>query len=515
MIAAPVLERLRAWERGAPLPTTATLPFPRASADDRLALAFVRMGGESVPWGVALGAPGTVPTCLTLPEPRDRDAHAAFVLRFARTLLAHVGHPSHLPAGANGFPRALLRARQLWVPGPSHLEMLHLLDFRYTLTQSGEGEDGRTLRAFGRACGWLFRESTRPGQVRVFDATARLREAYTFPAEPVRQQHLGYLLAWLTEGTRDAREQRAAAAERSPVGTSLMPEHERETLEGLVKSFHGTSGGARAALTDTLHRVLEVELRTRWALTVEALGHLDADPRPANPQLAPVIDLGLDECEHQYFSHELRGLDPTLDPEERRRLGTHPETDFAPVRAARRYFHHLHAHELSANELVHGDKTLLERALDAGDGFTGDVTDVYREGGATSGPVRWRIDAPADDALRLREESKVCLVGAPKRGGVIVSLATEGDRRRVVVEFSDGLTRRAVPEVPDAIDRTWVGRTVTLLDRGAVGISLRKARALDPSDGPGAWLTHAAPLPEPSPTAVVRPDLVAFVRTLQ
>lgn len=515
MIAPPVLERLRAWERGEPLPTTATLPFPRAPSHDRLVLAFVRMGGESVPWGVAVGAPGAEPRCFTLPEPRDREAHAAFVLRFARELLAHVGHPRHLPAGTSGFPRALLRGRQLWVPGPSHLEMLHLLDFRYTLTHAGDDDDGKTLRAFGRACGWLFRESTRPGQVRVFDASARLRDAYTFPAEPARQQHLGYLLAWLSAGDRDAREKRAAAAERRPVGTSLLPDDERRQLEGLVKSFHGTTGKARESIVEAIHRVLEDELRARWDATVAAIAHLDGDPRPPNPQLDPVIDLGLDECEHQYFTHEVRGLDPNLDPDERRRLGVHPETDFAPVRAARRYFYHLHAHELANEALLHGDKVLLERALDAGDGFTGEVVSAYREGKATKGPVRWCIDTPADDALRLREESKVCLVGATKRTGAVVSLSTEGGRRRVVVEFDRGLTRQAEPAVPDAIDPAWVGRTVTLLDRGAVGISLRKAISLEPSDGPGAWLTHSAPLPEHSPDVTVRPDLVAFVRTLQ
>jgi hypothetical protein len=48
------LDRLRAWSDGAPSPLGTTLPWPRSDDENRLILAFVRMGGESSPWGVAL-----------------------------------------------------------------------------------------------------------------------------------------------------------------------------------------------------------------------------------------------------------------------------------------------------------------------------------------------------------------------------------------------------------------------------------------------------------------------------
>jgi hypothetical protein len=456
----------------------------------------------------------------TVPDPRNRDAHAAFVHDFAATVLEHVGHPLHVGAPDTApdervFPRALLRPRQLWVPGPTHGEMLHLLDFRYTLAATGDEERLRVLRSFGRACGWLFRESTRPGQVRVHDATARLRDAYVFPAEPVRQRHLGYLLGWLGEGDGAAREARAREAERTSVGVTMLPEFERDTLEGLVSALHATKGGARDAIAKAIHQALVPELEARWRLTVQALRVLDGDPRPDNPQLGPVLDLGVDECQWQYFHHEVRALKADLTPEERRALGAHPETDFAPMRAASRYFQHLHAHEVASSELVHGDRVLLDRALDAGDGFRGEVTGVWRENGATSGPVRWSLRAPADESLRLREESKVCVVGARKRSGVIVSIESADDQRVIVVEIKDGLTPKAVPGFKSATDPLWVGETVTFIDQGAVGISQRKSIAVRSADGPGAWLTHAAPLPEPSPPGLVRPDLVDLVKGLQ
>ncbi len=184
-----LVDRLKAWEQGAPLPTTETLPFPRVPDAERLVIAFVRMGGESVPWGVAIGRPDQAPKVFTAPDPRNRDAHAELVRAFAETLLAHVGHPRYSDVSTSTgtpseqpFPSQSLRLRQLWTPGPTHVEMLHLLDYRYTLAATGDDASLKVLRAFGRAVGWLFRESTRPGQVRVHDATARLRGAYVFPA---------------------------------------------------------------------------------------------------------------------------------------------------------------------------------------------------------------------------------------------------------------------------------------------------------------------------------------------
>ncbi|MFO0647462.1 MAG: hypothetical protein U0326_14575 [Polyangiales bacterium] len=517
-----LVDRLKAWEQGAPLPTTETLPFPRVPDAERLVLAFVRMGGESVPWGVAIGRPDGAPRVFTAPDPRNRDAHAELVRAFSAELLAHVGHPRYCDDGAAGnavnerpFPTQALRLRQLWLPGATHVEMLHLLDYRYTLAATGDDASLKTMRAFGRAAGWLFRESTRPGQVRVHDATARLRGAWVFPSEPARQSHLGYLLAWLGEGSGAEREARARVAERCSVGVTLSPEFERDTLEPLVRAFHDATGALRDEAAKAIHAALSPELTARWTLTVQCLRALDADPRAQNPQLGPVLDLGAEECHFQYWRHETQGLREDLSPEERRSLGSHPETDFSPARAAARYFQHLHAYEVASNELVHGDRVLLERSLDAGDGFTGTVTAVGRENNARSGPVRWTIQCPPDESLRLREESKVCLVGARKRAGAIVSVEPRDDARVIVVELDGGLTKRAEPSVPDADDGAWVGREVTFLDRGAVGISQRKSMFVRSADGPGAWLTHAAPLPEPSPAGLVRPDLVELVKGLQ
>lgn len=525
---ADAFERLRAWDEGRAIPNGHTLPWPRADAADRLVLVFVRMGGESSPWGVALGRPDAEPAFFTCAEPRNADLHAAFMLGASDAILRHVEHPSLMTAEernallVNESPLVdRVKSRQLWVPGPTHLAMLHFLDFRYTNANTGEADALRRLRATGRACGWLFRESTRPGQMRVFDATARLRRAYTFPAEPARQAHLGYLLPWLEpDRTRDQRLADARVAEDLPASVTMSPAYERDVLEPLVTAYNHARGDAtrQTALAAKIHDALVVELRRRWELTRLAIARLDADPRKANPSLEPVLKLGGDEFIHEYWKNEAKGLDPTLTAEEQRYLVRDPETDYSPARAARRYFAHLHAAELAEGELVHGDPTLVEQCLDAGNGLRGRIQQVEREvvAGKKSGPIVWTLTCSADDSLRLREDTEVCLHGARKRIGRLRSLSTVGATRTVVLEITAGLTKRAIPDAPNADDAAALtGNDVTFLEEAAAGFTKTKIFRVSNSDGPGAWLTHAAPLPEPSPTVSVQTNLLELVKSLQ
>ncbi len=519
------LDRLRAWSDGAPSPLGATLPWPRSDDESRLILAFVRMGGESSPWGVAVGRPDTGPSFYSCPEPRNVDNHAAFVHHLHGPLLAHLRHPVHFsPKERDAFLETpaglavLTKARQVWVPGSTHLDMLHFLDFRYTLAATGDEARLAELRAIGRTCGYLFRESTRPGQVRVHDTTARLRQVFAFPAEQPRQAHLGFLLAWLkAEGSTEDLLASARQAEAASVGATLDPDYEEENLVELVEQYNHAKGdaGETERLARAVHEALVPELERRWRLTLEAMRLLEADPRPDNPQLKPVVDLGEEEFFYQYWSPEAKGLDQSLSPEERRFLVKHPESDFRPVSAARRYFAHLHAYELAGAELVHGDPALVEQALDAGEAFRGVVRQVRKGGKGEGGPF-WAIECRADDSLRLREESKICLAGVRKRTAVIRSIASQGDVRRIAIEITGGKTKRGLPDQPNADDAAALeGTTVTFVDDAGAGLSQQKMFRIGNADGPGAWLTHSAPPPEPSPATTTRPDLLGFVRSLE
>src|SRR5262245_47905683 len=187
-----VVRRLKAYAAGKPLPIGEKLRTRIAPDADILIVAFVRMGGESSPWGIAFGHPNETPTILTIPEARNRDSIADMVAKFATSLLEHVCHPKH--SGFDTDKETRVPLRQVWLANGSHLEMLHCLDYTYTRTKFGSPERIELLNAAGRAAGWLFRESQRVGTQGCLAATDVLREAYEFPAENTRQGHLGFLL---------------------------------------------------------------------------------------------------------------------------------------------------------------------------------------------------------------------------------------------------------------------------------------------------------------------------------
>ena len=129
-----IVRRLVAFARGHPLPRGETKQMHIGSDRDVLILAFVRMGGESRPWGIAYGHPSASPTILTVPEGRNRDLVADMCASFAPTLLGHLKTPGFVDQPATGW-EDLPPLRQVWLPNGSHIDMLHHLAFAYTFTR--------------------------------------------------------------------------------------------------------------------------------------------------------------------------------------------------------------------------------------------------------------------------------------------------------------------------------------------------------------------------------------------
>ena len=126
----------------------------------------------------------------------------------------------------------------MWLPIASCVEMLHFLAFTYTFAKRGDPARMEVLNALGRAANWLFQESTRPGQISCIDASRALRDAFTFPAEELRQAHTGFLLAWLdTKGGFELRLKAAGVAEQRAVSTSLDPAEEKKQILSTSKSL--------------------------------------------------------------------------------------------------------------------------------------------------------------------------------------------------------------------------------------------------------------------------------------
>src|SRR4051794_16280979 len=87
---AGVARKLQAWEQGRPLRRYDTIHQAVVPADYAFVVAFVRMAGESRPWGIAWGTVGSKPTIRSVPDGRVRDDVAVLAVEFAEDLLAHM-----------------------------------------------------------------------------------------------------------------------------------------------------------------------------------------------------------------------------------------------------------------------------------------------------------------------------------------------------------------------------------------------------------------------------------------
>jgi hypothetical protein len=493
-----VADRLRAYHAGKPLPRYDTRHFSITADKHLLILAFARMGGESAPWGIAAGRPGQRATLLTVPEARNRDLVADMAAKFAPILLEHFYHP--VVSGIQDVSELERRPLpQLWLPNASHLEMLHYLAYSYTFTKWGDKTRAQILNRLGRLAGWLFRESQRPGQVTVMLATEALKTSYSFPAQDIRQSHLGFLLAWLTEkGNRDRRTAVAAEAERIPMSTSLDPALERDQLADEVERYNDAikTGETRKAelAADTIRRKLQGELVHRFDLVEEAIAVLRSDPRRANAGLVMLENRGRGELWREYLRREverqLKGDAAVYTPS--------PETDRSPAAAAANYYRAEASEELHIAALLQDDPAYQDEMITAGKAFRGTITTVADEGTGRAVRPIWTLKSSTAGPTRLRAGSTLCVAGCPKRELRVRRILDRLPDGSMAIEFEvtalKTIPRTAGgPKVLPAIDPRLMGTVVTLVPVPADGIAERKASKVWQHGVPGEWLTGRMP----------------------
>lgn len=491
-----IMRRLRAWQSGRPLPRYSTLHHHVAAPEDVLVLAFVRMGGESAPWGVAIGRPDRKPTVFTVPEARNRDLVADMAARLAPVLLEHFRHPRYGGGEVTG-PDHGLPLRQVWVPNVTHVDMLHHLAYAYAFTKWGEPARAQTLNALGHLAGWLFREAQRPGQMTLLCATEVLSHAYTFPSDSVRQAHLGFLLAWLqTKGDRDARLAAAAEAETRSISTSLDPLLERDRLERIVDRWGEANreGNVAAAQREnaSIAKLLTAEVARRAELTTRAMDVFRSDPRDENPGVAALVSASSKEHWYQYArlerAHDDADDGPAFMPS--------PETDRYPAAAASRYYVHAASADHCAGVLLHHDPELQEEMIASGDAVRGTIREVWDTGIGKAKVPMWTVCVPDDRPLRIRDDATLCVSTWPKRTVCVRSIAhTATGDVELTIEVTNIKTRPkdAPASLLAATDAGLVGTSVLLLPVARDGISRLKSKRVWERAVPGAWLTHAVP----------------------
>ena len=174
-----VLARRQGWAMRV-RQTTAITGDPRKV----LAIAPIKMVSEEIVQAVAFGDPDGEPRIVTRWNPLSRDAGGLEV--FAAALDDYVQ-----AAVADGqLPR-------FWLPHKSALTLLDLLGYRYRTNQSATD----TLRRMGWQCRAIAEEATYQGQQAVVVATDLLRAHVVTGQAPVKDGHLGAMLAWVAPDT--------------------------------------------------------------------------------------------------------------------------------------------------------------------------------------------------------------------------------------------------------------------------------------------------------------------------
>lgn len=488
-------QRLRAWEAGEPLPRYQTRHVAIASPADALVVAFVRMAGESRPWGIAWGHPGSEPRIVAVPDGRVRDDVAVICADFGEELLAHfrVHNWSYDPIAQQGTPADL---RQLWVPNGQHVAMLHHLNYTYSQTKYG-GSNVTILNALGRLTGWLFRDSSRRGSQHLVDASSAIRKSFVFPAEDARQAHLGYLLGWLSpddpQASRDHRLANSSTAEQSPVSPTMDPTLERDELDPLLdlRIRLRREGGSTNAVDASIEAIISREVRRRWALCEQAYTLLTNDTRPANPGVDELMTVSLQEFWWKVQAIELKVSDPSGG----KPFVPHPETDAHGSSAAADYLRLAAADERYVNLLIHDDDELFAESLADGHAVRARVVRVEDRGhGRATTPV-WTIDVLADTVGRLREGSRLVPRGSRGHYATISAINVRESGIRVEIEWQARKTQ-ALSSGPalKPVDAGWLGEVVNFVPSDAADLTMRRSKKVwDAAKGPGSWLTHGKP----------------------
>lgn len=487
-----VARKLQAWEAGQPLPRYETLHHAIVPPTQTLLVAFVRMAGESRPWGIAWGTAGASPKIQSVPDGRVRDDVSILVAEFAEDLLAHLRVHNWTFDPAPQAPD-IGELRQVWLPNGQHVAMLHQLSYTYSQTKHG-GTNQEILRALGRVAGWMFRDTSRAGNQHVVSASGILGDAYVFPAQDARTAHLGFQLAWL-DANGDRRERLAAAAEAEAltVSPTMDPSLERDQLGDLVEKWQAgrRAGDDITAPHDEIAGLLAIELQRRWTLTERAYERFAADKRPVNAGVGELVRQAHREFWYQHQRIELNLSDPSQGPA----FVAHPETDFHGSAAASRYLAFAAADEAYMGQLIHDDAMLFAEALEDGHAFVARVLEITDVGiGRTTTPV-WRLRLDPSLPNRLRENARVVPLGSPGHEATITDVETDEDDLFVTIEWTGRKTRPLNgPLDAKPLDDLWEGVDVAFVQADAASLTQRRSqRVWAAAKGPGAWLTHGRP----------------------
>jgi hypothetical protein len=485
-----IVQQLRAVQSGLPVPKYSTLHL--RLAENPFMVAFVRMAGESRPWGIAFGRlQDKSPRILVAGDGRNRDDIAKICEEFGVTLLQYCrteGHTFNPITKENIDPSEL---PQIWVPGARHVEMLHHLEYAYWRVRKG---DDRTqpLTVFARLCGWLFRESGRSGQQQIVDASKALRDAYVFPSDDMSLGNLTTSIAWFREsGPLVEKRLKVRQAGQQRVSPTLDPNLDYKTLAPLVEQRGALLKENKSldAIEKKIYDAIAPELQVRWDSMVDAYQVLANDTRRENAGVEKLVETTMKKFVYEFQRVERNLLDPDLGPA----FTPHPETDFHGSAAASSYFQMAASDSAFTANLIHDDAELQGEALANGRAFLAEVTEVWNTGvGRSTIPV-WQLTVEVDEQLRLREGERYSMIGNISSSFLVRSVEIQPDN--ILLIEGEWVTPKIKPlEGPISakpVDPSWVGERILFVPTDSSSFDNLKSNAVwKAKDGIGAWLTH-------------------------
>jgi hypothetical protein len=225
-----LLARILAFESGHAVPIASHQRV--AIRPQALIICPIAMAGEDTTiHAVAMGTLGALPTVLTVPDPRDRDAQFRLFADFGRHLTLAFEHCR----AAGDFP-------QIIVPSVAAADHLDILADRWRFNN-----DDAVVRHVGELLTYATERYPIAGQLALLPATTILGMHFTTGQAPSGDAHLGALLAWLDPPSGMSIHAAVAEAEETPMGIHTDPEWDGDVLAPLVTQYNRAR---RAGATD-------------------------------------------------------------------------------------------------------------------------------------------------------------------------------------------------------------------------------------------------------------------------
>lgn len=474
-----IARKLRAFEAKKAIPKYSTIHL--IDAPNPAFLAFVRMSGETRPWGIAFGTRADGPKFFTVDDGRNRVEIDAILEEFAIGFLDYfrVENRTFKPIakddlGADNPP-------QVWVPNSSHIDMLHFIN--YSHWKPRDEDDLSSLKpTLARLCGWLFRESKFTGQQLIIDSAAALRDHYVFPVDDVTISNPSMALEWLED--RDSIEEHVAESRKwgeDAAGTTLQPDVERK-LEPLMDRVNPKSA--------EIQMLLIAELERRWQTAALAHEALMNDLRPSNDGAGTLLVNSLNRFVFSFQSTERR----VADPDSGKAFTPHPETDNHGSAAAASYYDMQAADSQFFPALVHFDEEMLKDALYSGHAIAGVVQHITIENtGPRSREIYWRFRVQARDDFRLREGESMAPMGDNKHSVKIKSLTYVNETQVDLELHWTARKTTALTSGPKGApaDLDWSNELVYFVPADSSQFDRQnRTKVWKAREGRGAWLTH-------------------------